>query len=495
MMILLLILLALPLFLLFLLRNRRRTPLPPGPPGLPLIGNLLQLDKSAPHIYLWRLSKQYGPLMILRLGFVPTLVVSSARMAKEVMKTHDLEFSGRPSLLGLRKLSYNGLDVAFSPYNDYWREMRKICVLHLFNSKRAQSFRPIREDEVLEMIKKISQFASASKLTNLSEILISLTSTIICRVAFSKRYDDEGYERSRFQKLVGEGQAVVGGFYFSDYFPLMGWVDKLTGMIALADKNFKEFDLFYQEIIDEHLDPNRPEPEKEDITDVLLKLQKNRLFTIDLTFDHIKAVLMNIFLAGTDTSAATLVWAMTMLMKNPRTMTKAQEELRNLIGKKGFVDEDDLQKLPYLKAIVKETMRLHPASPLLVPRETLEKCVIDGYEIPPKTLVYVNAWAIGRDPESWENPEEFMPERFLGTSIDFKGQDYQLIPFGGGRRICPGLNLGAAMVELTLANLLYSFDWEMPAGMNKEDIDIDVKPGITMHKKNALCLLARIPSH
>ncbi|RVW70428.1 Cytochrome P450 83B1 [Vitis vinifera] len=342
MMILLLILLAVPLFLLFLLRNRRRTPLPPGPPGLPLIGNLLQLDKSAPHIYLWRLSKQYGPLMILRLGFVPTLVVSSARMAKEVMKTHDLEFSGRPSLLGLQKLSYNGLDVAFSPYNDYWREMRKICVLHLFNSKRAQSFRPIREDEVLEMIKKISQFASASKLTNLSEILISLTSTIICRVAFSKRYDDEGYERSRFQKLVGEGQAV-------------------------------EFDLFYQEIIDEHLDPNRPEPEKEDITDVLLKLQKNRLFTIDLTFDHIKAVLMNIFLAGTDTSAATLVWAMTMLMKNPRTMTKAQEELRNLIGKKGFVDEDDLQKLPYLKAIVKETMRLHPASPLLVPRETLEK--------------------------------------------------------------------------------------------------------------------------
>ncbi|KAJ9684994.1 hypothetical protein PVL29_017143 [Vitis rotundifolia] len=345
------------------------------------------------------------------------------------------------------------------------------------------------------MIKKISQFASASKLTNLSEILISLTSTIICRVAFSKRYDDEGCERSRFQKLVGEGQAVVGGFYFSDHFPVMGWVDKLTGMIARAEENFKEFDLFYQEIIDEHLDPNRPEPEKEDITDVLLKLRKNRLFTIDLTFDHIKAVLMNIFLPGTDTSAATVVWAMTMLMKNPTTMKKAQEEIRNLIGKKCFVDEDDLQKLPYLKAIVKETMRLHPASPLLVPRETLEKCVIDGYEIPPKILVYVNAWAIGRDPESWENPEEFTPERFLGTSIDFKGQDYQLIPFGGGRRICPGLNLGAAVVELKLANLLYSFDWEMPAGMNKEDIDINVKPGVTMHKKNALCLLARIPSH
>lgn len=169
--------------------------------------------------------------------------------------------------------------------------------------------------------------------------------------------------------------------------------------------------------------------------------------------------------------------------------------MRILIGKKDFVDEDDVQKLPYLKAIVKETMRLHPASPLLVPRETIEKCVIDGYEIPAKTLVFVNAWAIGRDPEFWENPEEFLPERFIGSSIDFKGQDYQFIPFGAGRRICPGLYLGAAMVELALANLLYSFNWETPPGMKGEDIDTLVKPGVTMHKKNALCLLPASQSH
>ncbi|RVX15120.1 Cytochrome P450 83B1 [Vitis vinifera] len=432
-MILHLILLALPLFLLFLVRNHRnngRTPLPPGPPGLPFIGNLLQISKTAPHLYLWQLSKQYGSLMFLRLGFVPTLVVSSARMAKEVMKTHDLEFSGRPSMLGLKKV---------------------------------QSFRHIREDEVLETVKKISKFASASKLTNLSEILILLTSTIICRVAFGKRYDDEGCERSRFHELLGGVQTMSMAFFFSDHFPLMGWVDKLTGMIARLEKIFEELDLFCQEIIDEHLDPNRSKLEQEDITDVLLRLQKDRSSTVDLTWDHIKAMFVDIFVAGTDTSAATVVWAMTELMKNPIVMKKAQEELRNLIGKKGFVDEDDLQMLSYLKALVKETMRLHPAAPLLVPRETLEKCVIDGYEIAPKTLVFVNAWAIGRDPEFWENPEEFMPERFLG----------------------------AVMVELTLANLLYSFDWEMPAGMNKEDIDTDVKPGITMHKKNALCLLAR----
>ena len=294
-MILLLILLALPLFLLFLLRNQRRAPLPPGPPGLPFIGNLLQLDKSAPHLYLWRLSKQYGPLMFLRLGFVPTLVVSSARMAKEVMKTHDLEFSGRPSLLGQQKLFYNGLGLTFTPYNDYWREMRKICVLHLFNSKRVQSFRYIREDEVLEMIKKISKFASASKLTNLSEILIPLTSTIICRVAFGKRYDDEGCERSRFHELLGGIQTMAIAFFFSDYFPLMSWVDKLTGMISRLEKVSEELDLFCQKIIDEHLDPNKPMPEQEDITDILLRLQKDRSFTVDLTWDHIKAILMVIY--------------------------------------------------------------------------------------------------------------------------------------------------------------------------------------------------------
>ena len=201
--------------------------------------------------------------------------------------------------------------------------------------------------------------------------------------------------------------------------------------------------------------------------------------------------MQNIFLGGTDTGAATVTWAMTALMKNPRVMKKAQEEVRNTFGKKGFIGEDDVEKLPYLKAVVKETMRLLPAAPLLIPRETLQKCSIDGYEIPPKTLVFVNAWAIGRDPEAWENPEEFMPERFLGSSVDFRGQHYKLIPFGAGRRVCPGIHIGAVTVELTLANLLYSFNWEMPAGMNKEDIDFDVIPGLTMHKKNALCLMAK----
>ena len=201
--------------------------------------------------------------------------------------------------------------------------------------------------------------------------------------------------------------------------------------------------------------------------------------------------MQNIFIAGTDTSAATLVWAMTGLMKNPKVMKNVQEEVKNLKGDKPFIYEDDLQNLPYLKAVVKETMRLHPAVPLLVPRETIQTSHIEGYEIPKKTLVHVNAWAIGRDPEAWDSPEEFKPQRFLESEVDFKGQDFQLVPFGAGRRGCPGIYMGAVTVELALANLLCLFDWELPVGLKKEDIDTEVIPGITMHKKNALCLVAR----
>lgn len=182
---------------------------------------------------------------------------------------------------------------------------------------------------------------------------------------------------------------------------------------------------------------------------------------------------------------------MTALIKAPKVMHKVQSEIRNVVGKKGIVDEDDLPNLPYLKAIINEALRLYPPVPLLVPRETNQKCTIDGYEIEPKTMVYVNAWAVQRDPENWENPDEFVPERFLNSNIDIKGQDFGLVPFGSGRRMCPGMPMGYISVEIAVANLLYSFDWELPDGIRAEDIDTDPLPGIAMHKKNPLLLVAK----
>ncbi|MBA0785100.1 hypothetical protein Gotri_026648 [Gossypium trilobum] len=403
-------------------------------------------DNSAPHIFLSKLSRKYGFLVYLRFGFKPTLVVSSAKMAKVVMKTHDLDFCSRPHLRCSHKLSYNSSDLAFSPYNDYWREMRKICAIHLFS--RVQQYRPIQEDEVARLIEKISKLSVDSKPVNLSEAITCLSSTIICRIAFGKRYD-EGAERSRFHELLDESQAILSSFSFSDFFPYMGWLDRLTGLHSRLEKTFKELDTFYQQLIDEHLDPNRLKPQQEDIVDVLLQTWKDHDFSFDLTIDQIKSILMNLFIAGTDTAAATIIWVMDFLMKN---------------------------------------LKLQPIAPLLVPRETLRKCNIGGYDIPAKTLVYVNAWAIGKDPETWENPDEFYPERFIGSPTDYKGQHFELMPFGAGRRVCPGMHMGVAVVELALASLLYKFDWEMPIAMTKEDIDFDVKPGITARKKYPLIL-------
>ncbi|CAL5211117.1 unnamed protein product [Lathyrus oleraceus] len=484
---LLVICLILPLFLFFL-KNRT---MPPGPKGLPIIGNLHQLDISNLYLQFSQFSKIYGPIFSLQLGLRQAIVVSSAEIAKEVLKNNDLVFSNRPIVYGQQKLSYNGSDIAFSPYSDHWREIRKLCIVHIFSSKRVSSFSSIRKFEVKKMIKKISGHVDSSVVTNLSELLISLSSTMICRIAFGKSYEDEGHERSRFHEMLHEFQALLAEFFVADYIPFTGLIDKVRGLHGRVDKSFKEFDEFYQEIIDEHLDINREQNKDEDvIVDVLLQLMKERSLLFDITFDHIKGVLMNMLVAATDTTSATSVWAMTALIKNPRVMKKVQEEIRNSESKKDFLEEDDIQNFYYLKAVIKETLRLYLPAPLLVSRESREKCTIGGYNIPAKTILYVNAWAIQRDHNVWKNPEEFYPERFLESSINFLGKDFELIPFGAGRRICPGISMAAASLELILANLLYSFDWKLPDGLMEEDIDTQMLPGITQHKKNPLRLVA-----
>lgn len=199
----------------------------------------------------------------------------------------------------------------------------------------------------------------------------------------------------------------------------------------------------------------------------------------------------DMFAAGTDTTFITLDWAMTELITNPRKMEKAQAEVRGIVGEKKFVSESDLPHLHYMKAVIKEVYRLHPPAPVLLPRESMEDIAIGGYTIPEKTRVFINAWAVGRDPKSWTNPEMFEPERFINSDIDFKGQDFELIPFGAGRRSCPAITFGSATVETGLAQLLHSFDWELPPGIRAKDLDMTEVFGITMHRKDALMAVAK----
>ncbi|KAL0421842.1 UNVERIFIED_CONTAM: cytochrome [Sesamum latifolium] len=427
----LLVLLALPIILFLYFQKHKpkhaRNRPPPGPRGLPFIGNFHQFDTQYPHIYLRSLSKQYGPIMSMKLGSRPVVVISSANVVKEIMKSHDLAFSGRPVHVAMHRLSYDGLGIAFTPSNEQWKEMRRVSNLHFFSPKQVQLFGPIRKDEVSRMINKISRDASLSRATNLSQMIDIMVINMVCRMALGKSTVDEEFA-SRFHQLFHDVQKVMVAFSVEDYFPLLGWIDKISGTRKRLEQTFRKLDSFYDELIEEHLDENRPKAMEGDILDILLGLMRDGLSSIPLTMDHIKAVLMNILVAGTDANVAVVIWAMTVLMKSPIPMKKVQTEIRNL-GKNDLIDENDIASLPYLRAIIKETLRLYLPAPLLVPRETLQKCTVNGYEIQPKTLVHINAWAIGRDPEFWKDADEFAPERFLESEIDVKGRHPELIPF------------------------------------------------------------------
>lgn len=177
---------------------------------------------------------------------------------------------------------------------------------------------------------------------------------------------------------------------------------------------------------------------------------------------------------------------MSEMLKNPKVLERAQAEVRQVFDATKQVDETGLHKLTYLKMVIKETLRLHPPAPLLVPRECREHCQIKGYTIRPGTRVIVNAWAIGRDPRFWPEPERFKPERFEDSSVDFKGADFEYIPFGAGRRSCPGMMFALPNMELPLAQILYHFDWQLADGLRHEELDMSEAFGSIAAKKNDL---------
>ncbi|EAZ45448.1 hypothetical protein OsJ_30099 [Oryza sativa Japonica Group] len=250
---------------------------------------------------------------------------------------------------------------------------------------------------------------------------------------------------------------------------------------------------FLGEILAAH-DDEKAEGEEEDFVDVLLRLRRQGAAAaggLELAEDNVKAIIKDIMGAATDTSFVTLEWIMTELIRNTQVMSKLQNEIIQVTGSKPTVTEEDLTKLDYLKAVIKEVLRLHPPAPLLIPHHSTMPTTIQGYHIPAKTIAFINVWAIGRDPAAWDTPDEFRPERFMGSAVDFRGNDYKFIPFGAGRRLCPGIILALPGLEMVIASLLYHFDWELPDGMDVQDLDMAEAPGLTTPPMNPVWLIPR----
>ncbi|KAK8575124.1 hypothetical protein V6N12_062800 [Hibiscus sabdariffa] len=479
------------LFMVFKLRVRSKN-LPPSPWKLPLIGHLHLFMSSLPHRRLMELSKRHGPVMHLKLGELSHVVVSSPEAAKQVMNTHDINFANRPYLLAAEIILYNFSDIAFSSYGGYWRQLRKICTLELFSKQRVQSFRSIREKEVSSLVRSI--LSNQGSKINLGEMLFNLSYNIALRAAFAGRCKPH----QTFLSVLKKVTEVGAGFSIADLFPSIKFLPVITGMRAKLERLHRELDAMLESIIEEHrasnANPKKRDDEIDDLVDVLLNLQDHGDLEVPLTTDNIKAVILNILIDGTESSSLITEWAMSEMMKNPRILKKAQTEVRQVYDRIGNVNESNLDELKYLKLVVKETLRLHPPGPLLLPRENVEKCEINGYEIPAKTKVIVNAWAIGRDPKYWDEADRFNPERFINSSVDYKGTNFEFIPFGAGRRICPGMSFGMVVIELSLAQLLYHFDWKLPNGMKNEDLDMAEDFGVSLRKKRNLHLIP-IPYH
>ncbi|KAK3000594.1 hypothetical protein RJ639_021549 [Escallonia herrerae] len=476
-------------FLLLLLskfilhKKRPYKKLLPSPPSYPIIGHL-HLIKHPIHQVLQQLSYKYGPIFTLRFGSRPVLVISSPTAVEECFTKNDIIFANRPRLLIGKHINYNNTTLGSAPYGPLWRNLRRVSALELFSTTKLNTYLSIRQEEIRSLVKNLfrdsqQNFTKVEMKSRLSE----LSFNIIMRMVAGKRYFGVGVEDNEearvFREVIREVFELSGASNPGDFLSLLHWID-FQGvekrMIRLQEKS----DRLLQGLVDDRR--NDKEGKTKTMIDAMLALQVTE--PENYSDDIIKGNISTMLRAGTDTSAATIEWGMSLLLNHPKVLEKARAEVDNYVGQERLADEPDIPKLHYLQSIVNETLRLFPAAPLLVPHESSDNSTVEGFDVPRGTLVLFNAWAMHRDPTVWDDPSAFKPERF---EVEEK-EAYKFIPFGVGRRQCPGAGLANRVVVLALAAMIQCFEWER---VSEELVDMSEGVGLTMPKALPLEALCR----
>ncbi|XP_057973033.1 cytochrome P450 81Q32-like [Malania oleifera] len=461
---------------------------------LPFIGHLYLFNKPL-HRALSQISARHGPLVLLRFGSRRVLLVSSPSAAQECFTKNDVVFANRPRFLAGKHLGYNFSTLSWSSYGDHWRTLRRISSLEILSAHRLQTLSGIRSDEVRSLIRRLFRegytHSAANRSVDMKSAFFELMLNVLMRMMVGKRYCGESSvdmeEAKRFKQIVTETFQLMRASNVEDYLPATRWMG-----LGRTEKKMMELqkkrDKLVQDLIEEHrrmLESSNGEDYwnceggKKTMIEVLLTLQKkDPLYYTDYL---IQGMLMAFLSAGTDTSAATMEWALSLLLNNPHVLKKAQVEIDEHVGFGRLIDESDVDKLPYLRCIIKETQRMYPATPLLPLHESSKECKVGDFHIPSGTILLVNLWGIQNNPEIWSEPTKFHPERFQGKEGDQDG--FKLMPFGSGRRSCPGQGLAIRVVGFALASLLQCFEWERNG---EEMIDMSEGPGMTMPKLNPL---------